>query len=54
VIVTVFGIGRLRECTGTKGIFDPQTGQTMNSNVALPVYGEEQTYLGLFGRFWKL
>jgi len=53
VIVTVFGIGHIKECKGTTGINNPQTGQTMGK-VALPAYGGEQTYLGLFGTFWKL
>jgi hypothetical protein len=54
VIVTVFGIGHIRECKTTNAIYNPQTGQNVKSNVALPVYGEKQTYLGLFGTFWKL
>jgi hypothetical protein len=53
VIVTVFGIGHIKECKKTTGIYDPQTGRTVG-NIALPVYGEQQTYLGLFGKFWKL
>ncbi len=53
LIVTVFGIGHIKECKGTTGIYNPQTGKTMG-NIAIPSYGESQTYLGLFGKFWKL
>ena len=53
LVVTVFGIGHVKECTGTTGIYDPQTGKTMGK-VAFPVYGKSETYLGLFGKFWKL
>lgn len=52
-IANVFGLGQIKECIKTTGIYDPKTGKTVG-NVAIPVYGEKQTYLGLFGKFWKL
>lgn len=54
LIVSFFGIGHIQECKTTTGIYDPKTGRTVTSNIALPVFGEKQTYLGLFGTFWKL
>jgi hypothetical protein len=53
VVISVFGIGHIKKCTGTSGIYNPQTGKPM-PGIALPVYGESETYLGLFGTFWKL
>ena len=53
LVISVFGIGHIKECKGTTGIYNPQTGQTVGK-VAFPVYGEQQTYIGLFGTFWKL
>jgi hypothetical protein len=52
VIVTVFSIGHVKECVKT-GIYDPQTGRTVGT-AYFPMYGKTQTYLGLFGTFWKL
>lgn len=51
---TLFGIGHIKECKGTTNIYNPQTGMTVKSNIVLPTYGESETYLGLFGKFWKL
>ena len=53
LIVTVFGIGHIKECKGTTGIYDPQAGKTVG-NVPIRSYGDPQRYLGLFGTFWKL
>ena len=53
IIFSVFGIGHIRECKTVNGIYNPQTG-TRVGNVGFPVYGDTQTYLGLFGTFWKL
>jgi hypothetical protein len=53
LLVSVFGIGYLKECKGSTRIYDPKTGKYVG-NVALPNYSESQAYLGLFGRFWKL
>ena len=52
VIVTVFGIGHLKECKKTS-IYNPQTGGTVGK-AGIPSYGEDQAYLALFGKFWKL
>lgn len=53
IVVTVFGIGHMRECKTPAALFNPATGTTV-TGVQLPVYGETETYLGLFGTFWKL
>jgi len=53
IAVTFFGIGHIKECKGTTGIYDPQSGKIVGK-IAIPTYGESQTYLGLFGKFWKL
>ena len=54
IMVGFFGIGHIQKCKKTTSIYDPKTGQTLKNNIALPVYGETETYLGLFGIFWKL
>lgn len=54
ILFTVCGVGHLRACKETRRIYDPKTGTYLDSKSAIPVYGEQQTYLGLFGRFWKL
>lgn len=53
VVISVFGIGHIKKCTGATDLYNPKTGKPM-PGIALPVYGESETYLGLFGTFWKL
>lgn len=54
IIFSVCGVGHYRVCRETRRILNQQTGTYMDSKAAIPVYGEQQTYLGLFGKFWKL
>jgi hypothetical protein len=49
-----FTVSTVKECKEIKKLQNLQTNQPLNSNVGIPVYGQSKTYVGLFGRFWKL
>jgi hypothetical protein len=51
--VPVFSMNYVRECKRTNTLRDLKTGQPIGI-LAVPVYGDMQRYLGLFGTFWKL
>jgi hypothetical protein len=50
----IFSLDYVSECTSVRKIQNLQTGEFVNTNIGLPVYGTRKKYLGLFGRFWKL
>jgi len=50
----IFSLDYVSECTSVRQIKNLQTGEYVNTNIGLPVYGAKKKYLGLFGRFWKL
>lgn len=54
LFLKLFTISSVKECKEIKTIQNLQTNEPLNSKVGIPVYGKEQTYLGLFGRFWKI
>ncbi len=49
-----FSISSAKECKEIKKLKSLQTGTGLKTDVGVPVYGDTHTYLGLFGRFWKL
>lgn len=49
-----FTISTAKECKEIKPLRRLETNEPANTNVGIAVYGKEESYLGLFGKFWKL
>lgn len=54
LFLKLFTISSAKECKEMKPLRNLQTNEPLNSKVGIGVYGKEETYLGLFGKFWKL
>lgn len=54
LFLKLFTISSAKECKEMKPLHNLQTSEPLNSKVGIGVYGKEETYLGLFGKFWKL
>lgn len=46
--VRLFSINTAKPCTGIRNY------PSLPAGTGIGVYGKEETYLGLFGKFWKL